>query len=50
MITKQHSCKKVSKYQDRIYGKGARVVNGPVKNESDGQPQYRCTVCGEKTY
>ncbi len=42
-MIKKCNCK--SKYQDEKYGKGNRVHNPKVKG-SNGNQEYRCTVCG----
>lgn len=38
-----HDCD--HKYQDKVYGKGKRVMNAVVKTEG----YWRCTVCGKDT-
>ena len=37
-------CSCEHEYQDRVYGKGARVHNAMKKKS--GKITYRCTVCG----
>ena len=32
-------------YQDRVYGKGRRVMNYTTKSKSNDTAVYRCTVC-----
>jgi len=41
--SRKFKCTCVSKYQDKIYGKGKRVFN-PLQGNVKG---YRCTVCGK---
>lgn len=41
IVVKKHDCK--HDYQDKIYGKGMRVINVSTKNSKEG----KCTVCGK---
>lgn len=47
MTTKVIQCKCVNKGQDKLHGKGKRVMNSTNKKFSDNSHDYRCTVCKE---
>ena len=38
-------CKCSNDFQDRVYGRGARVANDTQKSKSPDKVTVRCTVC-----
>ena len=41
--SRKFKCTCISKFQDKRYGKGKRIMN-PLQGNNKG---YRCTVCGK---
>jgi len=42
------ACKCSHEFQDRVYGRGARVANDTQKSKSTDKVVVRCTVCKEE--